>query len=164
MKTTFTTFAAGIVSAASLISLAMASPVAPVESRQLIAMNPELLNPVLRGGFTAQCDFYQVTSHGEAYGHLQAMCNTDPGNPATEVASTLDLSLCLGNYNNNLAWGYMGGAFASCTGCTSRMFATQYLDCDCGSVDLNDGIYVTDSGAVACYDNVGTASAVPYRG
>ena len=155
MKTSLTTQTA-VLSVFSLFSIAVASPVATsVTLRQV--------TPALQGGFTAQCDFYQVTSHGEAYGHLQAMCNTNPGNPATEVASTLDLSLCLGNYNNNLAWGYMGGAFASCTGCTSRMFETQYLDCDCGTVDLNDGIYVTESGAVACYDQIGSADAVPYR-
>ncbi|CAK7274759.1 hypothetical protein SEPCBS119000_006337 [Sporothrix epigloea] len=119
--------------------------------------------PTLRGGFTSHCDFYQVINHGEAYGHLQAQCNLDPANPDTEIASTLDLSLCMGNYDNHLAWGYLGGAFASCTGCTSREFATRYLDCDCGSVDLNDGVYVTASGAVACYDQVGPSYAVPYR-
>ncbi|ERT00953.1 hypothetical protein HMPREF1624_02188 [Sporothrix schenckii ATCC 58251] len=152
MKPCFANQAVALMSDASLASLAVATPVA---SRQA--------TPARHGGFIAQCDFYQVTSHGEAYGHLQATCNTDPGNPATEVASTLDLSLCLGNYNNNLAWGYMGGAFASCQGCTSRMFNTRYLDCDCGSVDLNDGIYMTESGAVACYDNVGSSYSVPYR-
>ncbi|CAK7567678.1 MAG: hypothetical protein SEPTF4163_005646 [Sporothrix epigloea] len=119
--------------------------------------------PALQGGFTSHCDFYQVIDHGEAYGHLQAQCNLDPANPDTEIASTLDLNLCMGNYNNNLAWGYLGGAFASCTGCRSREFATRYLDCDCGSVDLNDGIYVTSSGAVACYDRVGSSYNVPYK-
>lgn len=64
-------------------------------------------DPPLRGGFVDHCDFYQVTNHGEAYGHLQAMCNFEPGNPQTEVASTLDLGLCLGNYNDHLDWGYM---------------------------------------------------------
>jgi len=157
MKSSLTTQAATLVSAAALFSLAVASPVATGAAPRQAIM------PTLRGGFTAKCDFYQVTSHGEAYGHLQAMCNPDPGSPATEVRSTLDLSLCLGNYDNNLAWGYLGGAFASCMGCTSRMFDTQYLDCDCGTVNLNDGIFVTDTGAVACYDNVGTADAVPYR-
>lgn len=153
MKTPFTTQAAALV---SLFSSVLATPVAT-------AVTLRQATPALQGGFIAQCDFYQVTNHGEAYGHLQAMCSTDPGNPATEVASTLDLSLCLGNYNNNLAWGYKGGAFASCMGCTSRMFDTRYLDCDCGTVDLNDGIYVTESGAVACYDQIGSAYAVPYR-
>ena len=124
--------------------------------------SPSSPSPALRGGFISSCDFYQVISHGEAYGHLQAQCNLDPGNPATEMASTLDLSLCMGNYNHHLAWGYLGGAFASCKGCKSRTFATRYLDCDCGSVDLNDGIYVTSEGAVACYDQVGSSYPVPH--
>ncbi|CAK7216842.1 hypothetical protein SCUCBS95973_002946 [Sporothrix curviconia] len=151
--TTTTTILAFLLSAVAIVT---ASPLADV-ARQTTPV------PQLRGGFTSSCDFYQVTNHGEAYGHLQAQCNLDPGNPATEVASTLDLSLCMGNYNDNLAWGYMGGAFASCMGCSSRQFATQYLDCDCGSVDLNVGIYVTSSGAVACYDQVGLSYAVPYK-
>ncbi|CAK7203877.1 hypothetical protein SEUCBS139899_006627 [Sporothrix eucalyptigena] len=150
------TFATPLATLTLLATSTTASPIVGM-SRNL---SPRV--PALRGGFTENCDFYQVTNHGEAYGHLQATCNLDPSNPDTEVASTLDLSLCLGNYNDNLAWGYMGGAFASCMGCTSRMFQTQYLDCDCGSVNLNDGIYVTASGAVACYDQVGSSYAVPY--
>lgn len=98
MKTSSTT------RAMALLSLLFFSATAsPVENSNIATRQ----GPVRRGGFTANCDFYTVTNHGEAYSHLQAQCNMDPGNPATEVATTLDLSLCLGNYNDNLDWGYM---------------------------------------------------------
>ncbi len=59
----------------------------------------------LQGGFIDNCDIYYVTDHGEAYGHLQATCNLDPADMNSERQTTLDLSLCLGNYNNRLDWG-----------------------------------------------------------
>ncbi|CAK7225382.1 hypothetical protein SBRCBS47491_005870 [Sporothrix bragantina] len=148
---------------ATTLVIVLAATVVPASPVAKVARQDTYV-PELRGGFTSYCDFYQVLNHGEAYGHLQANCNFHPGNPSTEVATSLDLSLCMGNYNDNLAWGYLGGAFASCTGCNSRHFDTQYLDCDCGSVDLNVGIYVTPEGAVACYDQVGEWHTVPQVG
>ncbi|EPE02873.1 hypothetical protein F503_01614 [Ophiostoma piceae UAMH 11346] len=118
-------------------------------------------DPLFQGGFIDHCNLYVVTPHGEAYGHLQGDCSLDPSVRGSEISSSLDLSLCLGNYDNHLGWGYFGGAMASCTNCVSRHFDTQYLDCDCGSIDLNEGVYMADNGALACYDQVAIPHIVP---
>ena len=118
-------------------------------------------DPVLKGGFIDHCSLYVVISHGDDYGHLHGDCSLDPSIRGNEKSSSLDLNLCMGNYDNHLAWGYLGGGMASCTNCVSRHFDTQYLDCDCGSIDLNEGVYMADNGALACYDQVAVPHVIP---
>lgn len=139
----------------SAVTSVMASPIT-VNATAIAARDPPLV-----GGFINHCNLIVVIEFGSDYGHVHADCALDPSIEGSEIYSSLDLSLCMGNYNNHLAWGYLGGAMSSCKNCASRMWDTQYIDCDCGTLDLNDGIYMADNGALACYDQVAEPHIVP---